>query len=69
MTEKHHRAEILLIRVFEKQEPSSDTFDREDTEAKLRSRLESLVEDVHKQLEEAGFEEKYIAIEEYLNLR
>lgn len=56
-------------RVFEKQEPSSDIFDKEDTEAKLRSRLESLVKGVRQQLEEAGFEEKYMVVEEYLNLR
>lgn len=59
----------LSDRVFEKQEPSSDTFDKEDTEAKLRSRMENLVKDVRKQLEDAGFEEKYIVVEEYLNLR
>lgn len=58
-----------VLRVFEKQEPSSDIFDKEDTEAKLRSRLEVLVKGVRKQLEEAGFEDKYIVVEEYLNLR
>lgn len=55
--------------MFEKQEPSSDTFDKDDTEARLRARLETLVKGVRKQLEDAGFEEKYMVVEEYLNLR
>lgn len=65
-----HRSDGNCVRrVFEKQEPSSDIFDRDETESKLRSRLETLVKDVRQQLLDAGFEEKYIVIEEYLNLR
>ena len=56
-------------RVFEKQEPSSEIFNEGDTQSRLKPRLGALAKDIRGQLENAGFEDKYIEVEEYLNLR
>jgi 5-oxoprolinase (ATP-hydrolysing) len=55
--------------VFEKQEPSSEIFNKGDSQSRLQPRLESLAQGVRKQLEAAGFDDDHIEVEEYLNLR
>lgn len=59
----------MPYRVFEKQEPSSEMFNKEEAQSRLEPRLQSLAKEVRQQLVEAGFEDKYIEVEEYLNLR
>ena len=59
----------LSDRVFERQEPSSETFGSSGAQGRLQPRLEALAKDVTNQLRQAGFDDKYIQVEQYLNLR
>jgi N-methylhydantoinase A/oxoprolinase/acetone carboxylase beta subunit len=54
--------------VFEKQEPSSDTYGTQSLE-RLKCRLEKIEKEVRKGLVEQGFETERVETELYLNLR
>lgn len=58
----------LAERVFERQEPCSETLSAE-SEPRLRERLSALGKQVHDELERQGFPSDRIEIHPYLNLR
>jgi 5-oxoprolinase (ATP-hydrolysing) len=59
---------FVTQRVFEKQEPSSETFSGESL-IRLKERIKVLEDSVRGELKNQGFKEERIKIESYLNLR
>lgn len=56
-------------RVFERQEPSSETWGEQSVELRLRARISELSKVVHKELERQGFSDDRIEIHPFLNMR
>lgn len=55
--------------MFERQEPSSETWGHESAEERLLARVEVLGAQVHKELERQGFPAERIEIHPFLNMR
>lgn len=59
----------LADRVFEKQEPSSETWGGQEVQKRIEKRTKVLEDQVREELKKQGFEDKRIEIEIMLNLR
>ncbi|KAL8283634.1 hypothetical protein RQP46_005429 [Phenoliferia psychrophenolica] len=59
----------LAERVFERQEPSSETWSHAGAEVRLKARLALLASQVQKELERQGFRKDRIEIQPFLNMR
>jgi hypothetical protein len=60
---------IAIYSVFERQEPSSETYASDGAHSRLTARLEDLSKQVRETLSRQGFEEDRIEVHQFLNCR